>query len=89
MLYAEACLAHALRLRLREVHAGELVCLAAPRLRAPGSGLPRSLDVDALVRGASQLADDALRTQLPIVTPPAVLAAACLLLTARELPGDA
>ena len=72
------------------VHAAELLCLAEPRLRAagPGWGLPASLDIAALVHNASQLSDDALRTQLHIVVLPAVLAAACLLLAARELPVD-
>ena len=88
VLHAESCLAHALQLRLPVVHATELLCLAERRLReaGPAWGLPASLDVAVLVRNATQLSDDALRTQLHIVVPPAVLAAACLLLAARELP---
>ena len=88
VLYAESCLAHELHLRLPVVHATELLGLAERRLReaGPAWGLPVSLDVAVLVRNASQLSHDALRTHLHNVVPPAVLAAACLLLAARELP---
>jgi hypothetical protein len=87
VLRAEACLAHDLKLRLHETHAGDLLRGAAARLAEP-QVLPPLVNAVALLQAAEQLAEDALRTQLPLVVAPGVMAAACLLLAAAELPDD-